>query len=490
MKQNNIKKIIGSIFNYYVVINMAISSLAATLLLAGIPVQVELVVLYLGITLWYVGFRKRLDEYAILTNFLAVAILMVAFTAFVIIGKGSIEGSLMVNMGFVAFPFFLQFLMITLVGSLSDFVLVVLGAVWLELILSILLQKRFDLLKKLTAFLLVMAVLAGVDVYYYTNRPEKKYAGHGFEYMNRYSSTDFSDYMVYSEPSKLAELDHPAAFQIENVKEMPVMDGAEACYPLYAAVAKAVYQDIAQIEKEAAEDDKPVNGEIVQFTNTVTGFERLLEGEVDLFFGARPSEDQMREAKDWYGNKKLEITPIGKEGFVFFVEADNPIEDLTSEQVKAIYHGDITNWSQVGGKNQEIVAFQRPRNSGSQTMMEYFMGDVELKEPMTYELYSSMMGVISHVAQYNDEAGAMGYSFRYFVEGLNQEQNVKILSIDGVKPTRENIQNGSYPLTTSLCLVTCEDSKNPNVQKMIDFMLSEDGQELVYQTGYGRLGDK
>ena len=166
------------------------------------------------------------------------------------------------------------------------------------------------------------------------------------------------------------------------------------------------------------------------------------------------------------------------------MEEDNPVDDLTSEQIKAIYHGDITNWKEVGGKDQEISAFQRPKDSGSQTMMEYFMGDVSLKEPKTYETVDSMVGVISHVAQYANEAGAMGYSFRYFLEGLNQEKGVKILSVDGVAPTVENIENGSYPLTVSLCLITRKDDPNPNVQKMIDYILSEDGQSIVRKTGY------
>ena len=117
-------------------------------------------------------------------------------------------------------------------------------------------------------------------------------------------------------------------------------------------------------------------------------------------------------------------------------------------------------------------------------MMEYFMGDVSLKEPQTYEQVSAMMGVIKKVAQYANEKGAVGYSFRYFLEELGQEKGVKMLSIDGVYPTLENIENGSYPLTTNVCLITRKDDPNPNVQKMIDFIVSEEGQEIVKKTGY------
>ena len=315
--------------------------------------------------------------------------------------------------------------------------------------------------------------------------------------MHGYSSTDFTDYMVYSENSKLVQLDHPASLWIENESDMPVMDGAEACYPLYAALAKAVYKDIDQIELQWLEEgtNEYFNGKIVSFTNTVTGFNRLLipmddpldqekyGRRVDLFFGARPSREQMQYAKD--EGIELEITPIGKEAFIFFVEEDNPVESLTSQQVKDIYSGKITNWKEVGGKNQPIVAFQRPEGSGSQTMMIYFMGDTPLKEPKTYEKVSAMDGVIRQVAQYANEAGAMGYSFRYFLEELNQEQHVKMLKIDGVYPSIESIEEGTYPLTVDLCLITRKNDPNPYVQQMIDFILSEDGQEIIRKTGYG-----
>ncbi len=169
------------------------------------------------------------------------------------------------------------------------------------------------------------------------------------------------------------------------------------------------------------------------------------------------------------------------------MEEDNPVSDLTSDQIKAIYHGDITNWSELGGKDQEIMAFQRPQNSGSQTMMEYFMGDLSLKEPKTFERVDAMSGVIKEVAQYANEKGAMGYTFRYFLEELNQEKGVKMLSVDGVYPSLENIENGSYPLTTNVCLITRKNETNPYVQKMMDFILSEDGQTIIRETGYAAL---
>lgn len=346
--------------------------------------------------------------------------------------------------------------------------------------------KKPTFVKAFTALTVVALVGTGGMSWAYLSSPAYKYKGHDFEYMNGYSSTDFTDYTPYAEPSKLVMLDHKPSLVIDDEKDMPVLDGAEACYPLYSSVAKNVYMNIGEIEQKALRTDSDyTNGKIVSFTNSFEGYLRLQEGEVDIFFGAKPSEDMIQEAKD--EGKEFRLRPIGHEGFVFFVEKNNPIENITSEQMKDIYSGKITNWKEVGGLDQEILAFQRPDESGSQIMMKHYMGDVPLKEPMTYEVFDSMGGVIDVVAEYGHDKGAIGYTFRYFLEGLHQEEGVKMLSIDGVYPSVENISNGTYPLVTDLYAVTLESNDDPNVQAMLDFLVSPDGQEIVERSGYAPL---
>ena len=116
------------------------------------------------------------------------------------------------------------------------------------------------------------------------------------------------------------------------------------------------------------------------------------------------------------------------------------------------------------------------------------MKDVSLKEAKTYETIAAMEGVISKVAQYNDEKGAMGYSFRYFIEVLQQEKNVKILSVDGIYPSIENIRNGSYPLIVDVCAIYNRSNSNENVNRLMNFILSKEGQAIVEQTGYSPIG--
>ncbi len=438
----------------------------------------------------YIIFRKKMDMHlAMLVNVITSLMLLAIFTIMMLISSGNAEGPFMNNFCWFIIPFAPIILTKILVGqNMILFMTAILTYIVCSVVTAIF--DRVSFRKAVLPVTLAVTCIAA-STFLYTNRPAARYAGHGFEYMHGYSSTDFTDYMVYAKDSKLVSPDHEPPFMIELEEDMPVLDGAEACYPLYAAFAKALYLDIDVIEKDwlKQKDEQYCNGKIVTFTNSVVGFNRLLMddpdgsgGEIDMFFGARPSSSQMKEAEEL--DVQLDIVPIGREAFVFFVEEDNPISDLTAEQVRAIYHGDIINWKELGGKDQEILAFQRPKNSGSQTMMEYFMGDVSLKEPKTFEKVDAMTGVIKEVAQYANEKGAMGYSFRYFLQELNQEKGVKMLSIDGIYPSLENIENGSYPLVTSVVLITRADETNPYVRKMTDFILSEEGQDIIRRTGY------
>ncbi|MDO4467827.1 MAG: substrate-binding domain-containing protein [Bacillota bacterium] len=454
----------------------------------------EIIALPAWIVLVYFLFRKKLDlKLGYLANGLAFFTLLIVFTIMMIIAKGNIEGTFMQTYYYLLIPFG-PVLLIPLM--MNQGIIVVITALLSYLFVSLYCAYKIRIKKKNILIIVLCACISMLPgTFLYLNRPAIRYGGHGFDYMNGYSSTDFTDYTVYAKHSKLVQLDHPASLRIEKEEDMPVLDGAEACYPLYAALAKAVYKDIDQIELDYLKSESVYhNGKIVTFTNTIYGFNRLINNDpnwkefgsrVDMFFGARPSEEQMEMAREV--GVEIEITPIGKEAFVFFVEKDNPIENLSSQDIRKIYSGEITNWKELGGKNKDIIPFQRPENSGSQTMMTYFMQDVPLKPADTFEMVNAMGGVIHKVAEYTNEKGAMGYTFRYFLEELQQEKGVKMLAVDGIYPSLENIENGTYPLLVDLCLITRAENENPYVEIMKEYILSQEGQEIIKKTGYGAL---
>lgn len=438
----------------------------------------------------YYSFKRKdkLTPSLILFNFILTIIVVVIFSLCMVISKGYMSHSIWVLYHLITAPFYPLAAGMMFMGMYLDARVVIIVILACNTLISYFYLKPHISLQKVGLVIVVMGLLGTMDYHIYSHSPAHKYkGGHDFEYMNGYSSTDLSVFYPYNPNNQLVTLKEPSTFTIENEADMPILDGAEACYPVYSAIAKAVYKNINLLEEKynKIDDYQYTNGKIVSFTNTSQGYSRLINGEVDMFFGAKPSASQLNEAKEQ--GVEFEYTPIGKEAFVFFVDQNNPVHNLSTDQVKSIYHGDITNWKDVGGSQEDIIAFQRPERSGSQAMMNYFMGDVSLKEPLTYEILSGMTGIIQEVAEYQNEKGAIGYTFKYFLEGLHQEENVRILSINNIAPTTENIKKQSYPFSTYLYCVTLKSNTKKNVQKLKDYLLSPQGQYIIEKTGYCAL---
>lgn len=276
-----------------------------------------------------------------------------------------------------------------------------------------------------------------------------------------------NEYLPFTEDSKIVKLDSKT-LKLRN--NLPIIDGATAAFPVYSAFVNAVYPETTKLH-----DGK------FEYNNTVGGYKKLAEKKTDIFLGAAPSKEQREYAEQC--KTVFKYTQIGTEAFVFFVHKDNPIDSLTVEQIKGIYSGEITNWREVGGKNEKIIAFQRNKGSGSQSMLIRFMGDTPIMDPKTKEI-KSMGGIIEQVVDYQSKSGSIGFSFRYYVEGIIQNPDIKMIAVDGVAPTVENIKNASYPIVTPVYAVTYENNPNPNVEKLVNWMLSDEGQYIIEQTGY------
>lgn len=277
------------------------------------------------------------------------------------------------------------------------------------------------------------------------------------------------EYKPFVENNLVKQLKDAATVTIEE--PLPILDGATAMYPLYAAFVQATYPKSLNYLQD----------EIVMVSKTPEAYERVINGKADMIFVAAPSQQQLQKAKS--KNIELNMTPIGKEAFVFFVHKKNPINSLTLEQIRGIYSGEITNWSQVGGANESIRAFQRPQDSGSQTALQYLMGDIPIMEAPTDDIVSGMGGIINEVAQYKNYKNAIGYTFRYYSTEMVGNDEIKLLMIDDVAPTKDNIRNETYPITSQFYAVTT-DTNNPNVEKLLNWILSPQGQQLVEDVGY------
>lgn len=275
-----------------------------------------------------------------------------------------------------------------------------------------------------------------------------------------------SEYLPFEEDSKIVKLDSKT-LKLEG--DLPIIDGATAAFPVYSAFVNAVYPETTRL----------YDG-VFEYNNTTGGYRALANKETDVFLGAAPSKEQTEYAKQC--GTVFEYTQIGTEAFVFFVHKDNPIDSLTVEQIKGIYSGEITNWQEVGGENEEIVAYQRDEGSGSQSMLIRFMGDTPIMPGETEVIKG--MGTIIKAVDYQSRPGSIGFSFRYYVEGIIKNPEIKMIAVDGIAPSVENIKNQSYPITTPVYAVTYENNPNPNVKLLINWILSDEGQYIIEQTGY------
>ncbi|MBQ9038103.1 MAG: WG repeat-containing protein [Clostridia bacterium] len=294
------------------------------------------------------------------------------------------------------------------------------------------------------------------------------------------SGIDLSDYMPF-EGKKVATLDEKRTLdkRVTEEQTLPRLDGATALFPVYAAFCQAVYPKDTRFTWLV--DDETEHNALITCSKTNRAYERLIEGNADIIFVAQPSDEELALAAE--KGVEFDMIPIGKEAFVFIVNKDNPLDSITVDQIKGVYSGQITDWSQLGVQGiGPIVAYQRPKNSGSQTALEALMGDTPLMEaPKGVVAWD--MGDILDTVEYRNLPNAIGYSFRFFCTDMMGSE-VKLLAVDGVEPTEANIRNGSYPITSTVYAIRLKGNDNPNVVALLDWIKSPQGMELVEKSGY------
>lgn len=256
-------------------------------------------------------------------------------------------------------------------------------------------------------------------------------------------------------------------------ENFPRLDGSTSTVPLGEAVASVLLGE----SREKVRD-------LVQFSKTTESYRNLMSGNADLLMAAEPAESIWAE-KDSQGFA-WEMSPFAVDGLVFLVNADNPVDGLTTEQIQKIYTGEITNWAQVGGEDREVVSFQRNAEAGSQTaMVKQVMGDLPLMDAPAEYVRGEMGDLIEAVAAYDGSPAAIGYTVYYYAEDMRMAEGLKLLAVDGVAPSDETIRSGEYPFRNNYYVLTAAGLPEGDPAKVLyDWILSEEGQTLVDHEGY------
>ncbi len=256
-------------------------------------------------------------------------------------------------------------------------------------------------------------------------------------------------------------------------KEYPRVDGSTATIPL----SQALYQAVTGATEEEAET-------AVIHSKTTNAYCNLIEGLTDLVIAYEPSAEVYKRMEE--KQVKLRMEPIGRDALVFLVNSGNPVETVTSGELVDIYAGAITNWKELGGRDQELVAFQRPENSGSQTLMEKLvMKDVSMMEAPISRKIGEMGELIEAVAAYDHSDNAIGYSVYYYARNMYQMPKLRFLAVDGVVPSNDTIQRGAYPFVNDFYAVIRDgEPEDSPAGKLFSWLTQEGGQRLVEEAGY------
>ncbi len=202
-------------------------------------------------------------------------------------------------------------------------------------------------------------------------------------------------------------------------------------------------------------------------TGSGTGVKAVADGRCDIGLSSRRLKDDEIE-------KGLKGTILAYDGIAVIVNPQNPIDDLDIETIAKIYTGEITNWSEIGGNNGEIVLIGREAGSGTRDGFESVTGTNE-KCRYRQEL-TSTGDVITTVSQ---NPNAIGYTSLASVK-----ESVNVLKVGGVYPTEETIKDGSYVVQRPFILVTSvKKPLNEKSQGFYDYMTSEEAHKWILKSG-------
>ncbi|MBR6185233.1 MAG: substrate-binding domain-containing protein [Clostridia bacterium] len=269
----------------------------------------------------------------------------------------------------------------------------------------------------------------------------------------------------------------------------PSMDGSTVCVPMAMELARQ-WLDLPEAD---------MNG-FVTFSTTPYAYDRLIQGKpnplstvksqgvmmddthpIDLVLATYPNADERKAAED--AGVELIYVPFCYDAFIFMVNDQNPVESLTVRQIQEIYSGRYVSWSQLGGEALRLDAYQRPHGSGSQTAMEEMvMQGLQMSRVNENYISDGMADAVQQVGNYQNGLGAVGYSYLYYVNALVESGGIKVLSIDGVAPTDENLQSGAYPFTVNYYAVYRKGDEN--TEAFVRWLVGEEGQMAVRQAGY------
>ena len=208
------------------------------------------------------------------------------------------------------------------------------------------------------------------------------------------------------------------------------------------------------------------------------GIAALLNGSTDIANASRPMKSgEIEKLQQKFQSNGIEI-PCAKDGLSVFLNNENPVSELTIEQLGAIFSGKITNWKEVGGEDSKILLYGRESSSGT---FEFFKEHVLKTDFSKY--CQTLPGTAAIVNAVKKDKNGIGYGGAAYAEGV-KDCKVKIdAATPGVLPTAETIKDKSYPISRYLYMYV-KTAPTGDTKAFIDWIISPEGQKMVQEVGY------
>lgn len=249
-----------------------------------------------------------------------------------------------------------------------------------------------------------------------------------------------------------------------SAKETVRVSGSTTVLPLAEGGAEAFNADQSEYQV------------IVTGGGTGVGIKNIAEGNSEIGMASREvTSDEISQFGD-----KFEENMVGYDGIVIAVSkqiSEAGVTALTKDQVKEIYNGEINNWKDLSGPDEQILVVAREQGSGTRdTFNEDIMGDKKAETPGVGTVAGSNAEIRTALTGSDSAIGYLGFSYA-------EDGAVGVTTLDGVKPTSETIKDGSYELARKLYLYTFGDTSK-GAQAFIDFMMGADGQKVAEEYGF------
>lgn len=222
-----------------------------------------------------------------------------------------------------------------------------------------------------------------------------------------------------------------------------------------------------EVLAEAYQKNNDVKIEIQQVGSS-SGIKNAIDGTSDLAMSSRDLKDE--EAQN------LDETKMAIDGIAVVTNKANKVKDLTIEQVRDIFTGKITNWKEIGGEDAQIVVVSREEGSGTRDGFQDILG-FESGELIKDAQICDGSGNVKSTVEGNENAIAY-ISFGYLSDTLND------LKIDGVEANDDNVIDGKYPISRPFLVVNKKDALSDEAKAFVDFIMSEEGQNIVAEEGF------